>query len=609
MTATGIHEVPRPTMDDAIAKIVMQMIANPDRATFGLHVGVLATLPDKSLDAVFAAINDKLGMKRAEFDGLIRRAREDAREKTFQGLPVIRVSDRSLNDATKEVIGALEGANSRPVVFRRGNSLASVQLDDAGAAVIARYDPLLLRSRMARVAAYAMYAKSGGRTLCAPPMEIVHDVMKCGEGNFPHLKGITNVPPLHADGSICTVTGYDPITQLYYQPEPGFKLGPVPDHPTRADAERAVGFIVEELLRDFPFAAEADRANAIGALLTVMLRPSLGMKSPLIAIDSPSPGSGKSLLASVIAAAGTGERPAMYALPETDAEVRKGITTMLDAGASVVIYDNVSRTLRSPALSSALTADVWEDRQLCTNNKIKVPQQAVFFVTGNNMSFSREIARRIGRIKIDPKMSHPETRTAFKRKDDALVTWAIQERGAIVAAALTMVRAWIVAGCPRATVPSMGSFDLWAQTIGGILEFAGVKGFLGNLTDVRTEADEESGEWEVFLTFWARKFGDGEVTARGLVDAFTHEDLRGMLPDEVGDPEAATLPKRLGKALGRRVGTRFGERELRVERGPTNGHSGIGTWRVAGNLTGLWLGTSCGVSCGFSTDRPDASKS
>ncbi|MEO8593813.1 MAG: hypothetical protein ABI759_10870 [Candidatus Solibacter sp.] len=585
-------------MDQTTGKIVMALIANPDAPTFGAHVGVLAALPDKTLNSVFAAIGKSCKMTREKFDSAIKRARMDLEEVTFQGLPIIKVNNRSLNDATKEVIAALEGANTPPVVFRRGDSLVTVRRDQSGAAVMARYDPLLLRSRMARTATFAMYGATGQRTLCAPPMDFVNDVLKCDEGNFPLLKGITNVPPLHANGSVRTEVGYDPATQLYYQTEPGFQLGLVSNHPVRADAERAAIFIKDELLNDFPFASEADLANAFGALLTVVLRPSMHLKAPLITLDSPSPGSGKSLLASAIAAAGTGERPAMYALPDTEPEVRKGITTMVDTGARVVIYDNVSRTVRSPALSSLLTADVWEDRLLGTNTRIKVPQQAVWFATGNNMSFSREMARRVCRIKIDPKMAHPETRTGFKRKDDALVSWVLRERGAVVAALITMTLAWMTAGSPKATVPRIGSFDVWAETIGGILDFAGVKGFLENLTDVRTDADEESEDWEAFLTAWARAYGDAEVSARSIADDFMHKEiLAGLLPEELGDPTGVTLGKRLGKALARKAGTRFGQRELRVERGGIDSHTRIGTWRVAGNLDGLRVGPLDLIKC------------
>jgi hypothetical protein len=297
----------------------------------------------------------------------------------------------------------------------------------------------------------------------------------------------------------------------------------------------------------------------------------------------------------------------MYSLPETDAEVRKGITTMLDGGARIVIYDNVSRTLRSPALSSVLTAEFWIDRLLGSNKTIKVPQQAIWFVTGNNMSFSREVARRVCRIKIDPQMVHPETRTEFKRKDEELIAWVRAQRGMVVAALLTMARAWIAAGKPKAQVPSIGSFDRWAQTIGGILEFAGLHGFLGNLQQVRIEADEESSEWEVFLMAWARKFGDQEVTAAKLSECFTHlgEEGRAWLPEELQFGELITLSKRMGKALARKAGTRFGDRELRIERCAPDSHTKVAQWRVGGNLEGLF----CGVSCGISTAPQDASKS
>jgi hypothetical protein len=55
--------------------------------------------------------------------------------------------------------------------------------------------------------------------------------------------------------------------------------------------------------------------------------------------------------------------------------------------------------------------------------------------------------------------------------------WISGERGRIVAAILTLARAWIAAGEPRPTI-TLASLEDWAAVVGGILGNAGLEGFL-----------------------------------------------------------------------------------------------------------------------------------
>jgi len=80
---------------------------------------------------------------------------------------------------------------------------------------------------------------------------------------LPPLAGIATSPILHLDGTIHGVEGYDPATSMYFMPEPGFDLAPVPADPTAADIAAAKEMILE-MFWDFPFVDEASRWNAVG---------------------------------------------------------------------------------------------------------------------------------------------------------------------------------------------------------------------------------------------------------------------------------------------------------------------------------------------------------
>jgi hypothetical protein len=145
-------------------------------------------------------------------------------------------------------------------------------------------------------------------------------------------------------------------------------------------------------------------------------------------------------------------------------------------------------------------------------------------------------------------------------------------------------------------VPAFGSFNTWAGKAGGILQHAGVKGFLGNLDAVQKEADEESEQWDQFLRALAVTFCDGEFTAAEVVDRALHDRtlLTFSFPEEIGHPEERTngdlssLVRRIGKALARKCGTRFGDLELRIERCRPDSHTKVQKWRVGGNLDPLF---------------------
>jgi hypothetical protein len=172
-------------------------------------------------------------------------------------------------------------------------------------------------------------------------------------------------------------------------------------------------------------------------------------------------------------------------------------------------------------------------------------------------------------------MSRPWERTGFKHPD--LLEWVKGKRGLLLAALLTIARAWYIAGKPAANTPTIGGFEAWRHTGGGVSAYAGVRGFLGNLDTLYDLADEEAEEWEQFLQGIEQKFHDKPFTTAELVMAVdTDMSLLENLPDELA--EARTQPgqgsrfnKRLGKAISSRVDRRYGPMNLRIVRADTRG--------------------------------------
>jgi hypothetical protein len=372
--------------------------------------------------------------------------------------------------------------------------------------------------------------------------------------------------------------GYDPSTRLYYAPHPGLTICSVPLNPTPAEREAALA-LIWETIGEFPYVNDADRANALGLLFTPILRAAIKRHVPLALLDAPKPGSGKGLFADVVSLIATGGCTAILTAPDNDEEWDKRITAMLMQGRSIICIDNIASRLQSAKLDAVLTADIHEGRILGQSTMIKVPNRATWLATGNNIKIGGDLARRCYRIRFDPHVSRPWMRQGFKHED--LATWVSEQRGALIGALLTLARAWYAAGQPIAEgLPSLGTFTGWVKLIGSILAYAGVEGFLSNLEQLYEDIDEESVQWERFLTVWgdlfheewittqhviARLDGDGADSVEGDADS----SLVNALPEALAfawklKPRSFAIV--LGKALEKRVGTCYGEKNMHLER-------------------------------------------
>lgn len=326
-------------------------------------------------------------------------------------------------------------------------------------------------------------------------------------GEWPALRrlhGVVEAPVLRPDGSILAEPGYDAATGLVYEAS---GLGPLrmPQDPTREDALAAVE-VLRSLVEEFPFKTEAHRAAWIALLLTPFARYAFAGDTPLGALDGNAPGAGKSRLVDLIAVVLTGRTAPRMAPSDSDEETRKRITSIALAGDPLVLIDNVPshQALGGAAIDSALTCGgLWSDRILGASEKKTIPLHAQWFATGNNLQIRGDLARRVVHLRLESPEERPEERAGFKIQD--LLAYAQAHRAELAAAALTILRAWVLAGRP---VPSglkpWGSFEGWARTVCAAVVWAG----LADPGDTREAFREEA---------------DVAATANGLL-------LQGLLP-------------------------------------------------------------------------------
>jgi len=269
--------------------------------------------------------------------------------------------------------------------------------------------------------------------------------------------------------------------------------------------------------------------------------------------------------------------------PRDDEEWRKMITSSLIGGPSIIVIDNVDGILRSSSLSRALTAKVWRDRILGRSEMIDLPQRAVWYATGNNIQIKGDLARRSILIRLDAEMARPWLRSEFKHED--LLGWVKDNRAKILSSLLTIVRAWFVAGQPPAQVRPLGGFDDWVQKVGGVLELAGLSGFLGNKTELYDSMDQEVGQWDGFLIVWREVKADHPITSAELKKDLEstdeiYKDLQAAMPDDIARAisKSAKSAGALGNVLSKHVDQVYpaGLKLIREE----EKHQKIKKWRV-----------------------------
>jgi putative DNA primase/helicase len=188
-------------------------------------------------------------------------------------------------------------------------------------------------------------------------------------------------------------------------------------------------------------------------------------------------------------------------------------------GAPWVLLDNVTSLISAP-LAAVLTATQWRGRCLGKSEIVDVPNDATWVATGNNVELSDEIVRRTIPIRLDLGVERPEQRTGFAHHE--LLSWVGTHRTTLVAACLSLIRAWMDAGCPDGNV-TLGSYESWARLMGGVL---GVSGFLTERERLYTEADRETADWCALCEAWWATYASLPVTAK---DVFEVAQARGLL--------------------------------------------------------------------------------
>jgi len=392
------------------------------------------------------------------------------------------------------------------------------------------------------------------------PRDIADTLASRNTWRLPVLVAVLGAPTLREDGTIVKNPGYDNATGVYLHCE---EWPTMPDTPSLEDAITARK-LLEDLVCEFPFTDDAARATWIAALLTALIRWSLPT-APFFGFDAPVMGAGKSLLASLIGLLVNGHEPSAMAQPKDENEARKGILAALLSGDPILLIDNIEYSITGQVLCTIATSKKYRDRFLGQSKMVTVSTAVTFIYTGNNLTARGDVSTRMVMSRLDPGVEHPEERT-FQRDD--IKSYVIEHRHELVNAALTIIRAYQVAGMPACGLKPFGRFEDWSARVRAPLVWCGTADPCETRNRVES-IDPEREQLGELLEAWWCKYADKEVLVRQMIDDCSSgpggdESNLGDVIHSIAADGSRLSHVRLGRKIGRWEGRVCGG--LRIKR-------------------------------------------
>lgn len=469
----------------------------------------------------------------------------------------------------------IRGGLVRPIV----DDLPAAHGRRAKVARLAEVDAATLVDHFCRHADFVRFdGRKKAMVRTNPPASVATTLAsRDGEWRFPKLSGVITTPTLRPDGTILSQPGYDERTHLLLLDPPS--MPNIPDRPSRSDAEAALA-LLDRLLDEFPFEDAPSRSVALSALITPVVRGALPV-APLHATKAPVAGSGKSYIIDIASGISTGQRAPVIAAGRNEEETEKRLGAALLSGQPIVSIDNVNGELGGDALCQLIERPVVSIRPLGVSKLVKIESRATCYATGNNIALVGDMVRRVLLCSLDPNMERPELRRFQASPFDMVIA----DRGKYVAAALTICRAYIVAGSPHKR-PALASFEDWSAIVRSALVWLGRDDPVATMDAARGD-DPVLTSLRTLFTAWYDAVGSSGRTSGQLKDiAMTkgahgnliHEALHQALDDVAGDARGDINARKLGRYLLRHSNRIVAGLKLQVR---DDAHSKLKVWSLA----------------------------
>ena len=445
------------------------------------------------------------------------------------------VAERS-RDVVSDDVAQHMWRNGSTQMYRRGEQLGSLRASDNGLIFMPSTKDSI-GGDIARKISLVKYGSDGLPTPVAnAPTWLASDILfNQNISGVPQIKAILT-HPFYNGSELVYTPGYDTKSQVYLDMK---KSDTQFDLDTEANSAKDDIQLWEDLLSDFPFESKADFENAIGYMLTLIVRQGLstGEVSPMFDVTAPREGVGKSLLADVLTAAVTGSQPITRSLGSGKGDIEKEIGAAFRSAPEVVIFDNVNpnQKLDSGILASVITNPKRAFRVLGFSEEAFFENRTVLLYTGSNVEVTGELAKRIAAIRLADTGKPEKDRSV---KIESILKHTIQNRDVYLSSLLRMIQRWIDADAPESE-KTTHRMRQWSRVIRGIMESNSFgEAFLENTDEVMLQANPDFTIWTNTFKAIADHLEDKAFEGWTAGDVFTilsHEEKVYAHEDDVID--------------------------------------------------------------------------
>jgi putative DNA primase/helicase len=366
---------------------------------------------------------------------------------------------------------------------------------------IVTVDRSFLQRKLAHSAVWLRPGEEDENVPIDPPRPVAAQILSMvGEWPFEPLRGIVSCPTLRRDGTVLDQQGYDKATGLFLTET--LDMPPVPEKPTEADARAALEMLTDPL-GEFPFVDKESESVALSMFITPVVRGAMDV-APMHLITKPAPGTGSSYLVNCAAMIATGEVCAVESMAPKYEETEKRLIGAALSGFPIIGIDNVREIIAGDFFCQVVEQPLMSLRALSSSEKHRIPNTFTVFANGQNVPVAEDMVRRTLCCALDANVEHPEERS-FESDPLAVIG---RNRGAYVAACLTIVRAYVAAGRPT-RMTELASFGGWSRLVREPLIWLGCSDPVKTQEKLRSKDPRKAEMTEVFNA-WKDAIGVGK---------------------------------------------------------------------------------------------------
>jgi hypothetical protein len=457
--------------------------------------------------------------------------------------------------------GALLALKHDPGVFVQGTRL--VELIHCPNPEVAELDYGRLRERLDCNQIWRGFAKP---TLDAPPAFYAQFLRRKDWPGVKKLAGFTDVPLLRPDGTVLDEGGYDEDSAFHYEPAGDFNI---PAEPTHDDAIRALDLLTRRFRR-LPFESEAHRSAFFAALLTPFARAAFKGPTPMFQFDAPTDCMPMAL-GNYVSQLVQGDDMLLMEKPASERSFRSQLARTQLRAEHMVLVTGADTWRSANALRTALFSLKWADGSVRKTD----PRPITWFAATANGALTQSIAKLMLPIRLDA-TEDLATRESWEPPPEFKESLA-RDRTRLVSAALTILRAYVVAGRPAQDLETWSDFKAWTKLVPSALVWAGAANPLDARQSAFDAVNDDTPELDPLFEILHTLQGDRPgLTSQQIIDhAKEDDDLRSVLQNLLSNRWESS--RTVGEFLRKYVGLRL--EHLRLEKAGKNRLKAV-LWRI-----------------------------